>query len=385
MRFSVDAHAIGQHLTGNETYVRNLLHGFDKLDKESEFIAYVSRDSAKSDVPARFAKRLVPVSPYRRLGFDLARKLREDRPDLLHVQYTAPLFCPAPVVATVHDVSFLHHPNYFTPFRARQLQFTVRRTIRNAARVITPSEFSKVQILKAYSLDPDKIRVMAYAVSSEFRPMPRPKASRWAAAKYNFGFPFILSVGDLQPRKNHLNLIQAFKELLGAFPELPHHLVLVGKETWHSNTIRAAAKKSGLGDRIHFTGFVEDEDLRKLYGACEIFVYPSFYEGFGIPILEAMACGRAVACSNASAIPEVADSAALLFDPHSIEEMVRAIRDLIIDPELRARMERMGMQRAASFTWERTARQTLDVYYEVAGYAARAARRAPSSISLVRS
>ncbi len=366
MRFSVDAHAIGQHLTGNETYVRNLLQAFDRLDKESEFITYVARESAKSDVPSRFAKRLVSVSPYRRLGFDLASKLREDRPDLLHVQYTAPLFCPSPIVATVHDVSFLRHPNYFTPFRAKQLQFTVARTVRRAARVITPSEFSKDQILKVYGLDPDKVRVTAYAVSSEFRPMLRERASRWAAAQYNFAFPFILSVGDLQPRKNHLNLIRAFKELIGAFPELPHHLVLVGKETWYSNTIRAAAKTSGLGDRIHFTGFVEDDDLRKLYGACEIFVYPSFYEGFGIPILEAMACGRAVVCSNTSAMPEVADSAALLFDPHSIVEIVRAMRDLLVDSELRARMERMGTQRAALFTWERTARQTLDVYYEVA-------------------
>ena len=114
-----------------------------------------------------------------------------------------------------------------------------------------------------------------------------------------------------------LGLIRAFEDLVRAHPQLPHHLVIVGKETWYAPTVRAAAKKSQVADRIHFTGFVDDEELRRLYGACDLFVYPSFYEGFGLPILEAMACGRAVACSNTSAMPEVADSAALLFDPSS--------------------------------------------------------------------
>ena len=121
--------------------------------------------------------------------------------------------------------------------------------------------------------------------------------------------------------------------------------------------------------RIHFTGFVSDEELLQLYGACDLFVYPSFYEGFGLPILEAMACGRAVACSNTSAMPEVADSAALLFDPCSEEEIVRAMRDLLLNPELRSRMERLGMQRAAMFSWEKTASKTLELYYRIGGQA----------------
>jgi glycosyltransferase involved in cell wall biosynthesis len=148
--------------------------------------------------------------------------------------------------------------------------------------------------------------------------------------------PFVLTVGDLQPRKNHLGLIHAFEELMRAHPQLPHHLVIVGKETWYADVVRAAAKKSQVADRIHFTGFVDDEELRRLYGACDLFVYPSFYEGFGLPILEAMACGRAVACSNTSAMPEVADSAALLFDPCSQRDLVFAMRDLLLNPELRS-------------------------------------------------
>lgn len=385
MRFSVDAHAIGQHLTGNETYVRNLLHGFAALDKTSEFITYLSRKTAFTDAPVRFSKRLVAEDPFLRLGFDLPRKLRQDRPDLLHVQYTAPLFCPVPVVASVHDVSFLEHPEYFTRSRAWQLRCTVKRTVRKAVRVFTPSDFSKKSIVKAYGLDPDKIVVTPYAVSPLFHPMSRTTAARWSTSRYGFAFPFVLSVGDLQPRKNYGSLIKAFQELIHSFPQLDHHLVLVGKETWYSDTVREAARMSGVGERIHFTGFVEDRDLLRLYGACDMFIYPSYYEGFGIPILEAMACGRAVACSNTSAMPEVADSAALLFNPYSVPEIVRAMRDLLLDPQLRTRMERLGSHRATLFNWENTARQTLDSYYEVAGYGQRIGDLVDKPVSIGRS
>jgi glycosyltransferase involved in cell wall biosynthesis len=165
---------------------------------------------------------------------------------------------------------------------------------------------------------------------------------------------------------------------------LPHRLAIVGQKTWFSDHVMKAAKSSSVADRIHFTGFVNDDDLLLLYNACDLFVFPSFYEGFGLPILEAMACGRAVACSNSSAMPEVANATALLFDPNSTEEMVRAMRDIVLDPELRARMERLAQHRASLFTWDRTARKTLDVYYEVAGGRAAAAVRTRRAVPISR-
>ncbi len=380
MRYSVDAHAIGQHLTGNETYIRNLLKGFAALDDESEFIAYISRASAIAEVPERFTTRLVAPNPWRRLGFDLPRRLAADRPTLLHVQYTAPLMCRVPIVVSVHDVSFLEYPAYFTRFRSMQLRHTVRRTVLKAERVLTPSEFSKQCIMRAYGLDDERITVMPNGVSSAFRPIARETAAHWLERRYSLPKRFILTVGDLQPRKNHLALIRSFEELLRAHPELPQHLVFVGKRAWRSEQVIAAAKASPVSARIHFTDFVADEDLTRFYCACDLFVYPSLYEGFGLPIIEAMACGRAVACSNTTAMLEVADSAALLFDPKSDAEMVRAMRDLLIDAELRARMERLGLQRSSLYSWDRTARQTLEVYYQVAGTARRAA--VSSSISV---
>jgi len=369
MRFSVDAHAIGRHLTGNEVYVRNLLHGFAALDQTSEFIAYLSSNvnGAAAAVPDRFVRRHVSGNSFLRLGVELSRLLREDAPDLLHVQYTAPLACPVPVVVSVHDISFLEHPEYFPWQRALQLRITVKRTMEGAARVLTPSEFSRTTILQSYKLDPARVQVVPIAVSPIFRPMAQEVAKASVNGRFGFSEPFVVTVGDLQPRKNQLGLIEAFERLLTENPNLPHHLVIVGKDTWFSSRVHARATQSPFASRIHFTGWVTDEDLVQLYNASDLLAFPSFYEGFGLPILEAMACGRAVVCSNTSAMPEVADSAALLFNPAETGEVVRAMRDLLLDSELRARMERLGQQRASLFTWERTARRTLEIYYEVAG------------------
>jgi len=264
-------------------------------------------------------------------------------------------------------VSFLEYPQYFTRFRAAQLRLTVKRTIKSAARVLTPSDFSRRAILNHYDLDEQKVVVVPNAVSSTFRPIEREVSAAMMEKKFGLRTPFVLMVGDLQPRKNHIGLLHAFEEVMRAHPTLPQHLVFVGKETWYSKDLHRAVNRSPVADRVHFTGFVEDADLVHFYGACDLFVFPSFYEGFGLPILEAMACGRAVACSSTTAIPEVADAAAILFDPHSTSEMARAISDILRDPELRQRLERLGTNNAALFSWERAARRTLEVYYEVAG------------------
>src|SRR5438270_755001 len=232
MRFSVDAHAIGCHLTGNEVYIRNLLSYFARLDQESEFFAYLSKP-AEHEVPARFQTRRVSENPFQRLGFDLPLRLRADRPDLLHVQYTAPLLCNVPTVVSVHDVSFLEFPQYFTRFRASQLKITVKRTVETAARVVTPSEFSRDAILRHYAIDPAKVTVIPNGASSVFRPIERNVAAAAVERKFHIRGPFILTVGDLQPRKNHLGLLRAFEKLVRAHA-IPQRLVFVGKETWYS-------------------------------------------------------------------------------------------------------------------------------------------------------
>ena len=297
----------------------------------------------------------------------MSRRLLDDRPDLLHVQYTAPVYCPVPIVVTVHDVSFVDHPEYFTWFRAQQLRLTVRHTVARAARVIAPSDFSRDSIIATYGLDPSRVVTIPNGVSTSFRTVAKELARQRTRRRFQLQAPFVLTVGDLQPRKNQMGLIQAFEELLQSHPQLPHHLVLAGQDTWFAGKVRAAAARSPFADRIHLLGWVGDEELLHLYNACDVFAFPSFYEGFGLPVLEAMACGTPVACSNQTATYEVADSCALTFDPSSVAEMVHCLRDLLMNPDLRARMSRLGQQRAARFTWDAAARRTLEVYCEVAG------------------
>lgn len=367
MRFAVDAHAIGRHLAGNEVYIRSLLNALPAQDRACELIAYVSTDEARQLLPDSIRTRRVSANPFVRLGYDLASKVWQDQPDVLHVQYTAPVACPVPVVASVHDVSFIEHPEYFTPERAFQLRRTVGRTVRRAVRILTDTEFSRAAILKVYGdLDEQKVSVVPIAASPQFRVISRRTAAAAVRKRFSLPGPFLLSVGDLQPRKNQIGLIRAFARLAQAYPNFPHQLVLAGKETWFSKRVHEAARLSGVADRIRFLGFVSDTDLLHLYNACDVFVFPSYYEGFGMPALEAMACGRAVVCSDTAALPEVVDGAALLCDPYSLDEIVRAIADLLLDNELRARMERLGLQRAAHFSWQNTAQHTFEVFRAVA-------------------
>ena len=242
MRYAVDAHAIGRNLTGNEVYVRSLLRAFAAADSESEFLAYVSEPGAESQIPAQFLSKKIASNPFIRLGFDFARKLREDRPALLHVQYTAPLRCPVPTVVTVHDVSFLQHPEYFPWWRAAQLRATVARSIRRASRVTTVSNFTRHAIAEAYQISPDRIAVVPEAGNPFFRIVNRANAVRQVEERFRVREPFILMVGDLQPRKNHVRLVNAFARLIARNPDLRHHLVIAGKPTWFSGKVTEAVR-----------------------------------------------------------------------------------------------------------------------------------------------
>jgi glycosyltransferase involved in cell wall biosynthesis len=358
------------------------LDAFAKLDTHAEFIAYVSAPDLNGWVPARFEKRRVARNRYWRLGFHLAERLRRDRPDLIHVQYNAPLLCPVPIVVTVHDISFMEYPEYFPPGRAWQLRLTTGTTLRRAAKILTISEFSRQRLAAGFGLDPDEIVVTPLAAQEHFRPRNRAQARERLLARFGLDRPFVLSVGDLQPRKNQIGLLRAFDALIRERPQLPHTLVLAGKETWFAPQVRAEIHRLGLGGRVLVTGFVSEDELVDLYNAAELFVFPSFYEGFGLPVIEAMACGRAVISSNAASLPEVADAAAILVDPNQTGELVRALRDILLDAELRERLERLSLHRARFFSWLETARKTLEVYYAVAdrGRARRTAAVEPARV-----
>ncbi len=370
MRVAIDAHAIGKRQTGNEVYIRGLMDHFIPLAQDTDFIAYVCGPDAVPHIPVGMKMRQISSNPYWRLGYQLQRRLRQDRADVLHVQYTAPVGCRIPVVVTVHDVSFLEEPSFFSAFRQRQLAITVSRTVRNAARILTCSEFSRQAIARAYGLNPERIAVAPNAASPVFRPLDRQQAIDQVQRSYGIRAPFLLCVGNLQRRKNQLGLIRAFEQLMIDQPDLPHHLVLVGKETPQAADIKAVARRSPLRHRIHFTGFVDDGMLPWLYNACDLFVFPSFYEGFGIPVLEAMACGCPVASSDRTALPEVAGNTALYFNPDSVTSMAQTVCDVLRNLDFAATLGRSAMDRAREFSWRRSAEIVLSTYRDAAGITA---------------
>lgn len=371
IRVAVDAHAIGRRQTGNEVYVRSLVKRYPRLAPDVDFIGYTCCAEGDRWLPESFERRRVASNPFLRLGMDLASKAKADRADLLHVQYTAPLFQTVPVVVTIHDVSFIERPEYLSWTRAQQLRWSVRRTVSRAAKIITVSEFSRQAIARAYGLDPAEIVVTPNASQDHFRPVNRDMARRQVAERLGVQRPFLLNVGDLHPRKNQIGLVRAFRALIDAHPELPHMLLMVGKHTWFAPRVAEEVRRNGLEERVVFTKFVDDDFLPTIYNAAELFVFPSHYEGFGLPAIEAMACGRPVVCSDATALPEVVDGAAILFRPDSVGEQMRAMRDVLLDQELARRLEKKSLQRAKFFDWRETALRTLDVYHEVAASGAR--------------
>ncbi len=283
--------------------------------------------------------------------------------DLFHAtEHLLPRFSAIRTVFTLHDLIFLFHPETHKPMNRWFLTLMMPRFLRAADAVIAVSECTKRDAVRAYGIPEEKITVIYEGVSPRFRPAD-PAAI--AAVRQKYGLPehFILYVGTIEPRKNLTALLEAFANLQSAIGNL--HLVFVGKKGWLYEGFFRRLRELGLEERVHFTGYVPDEDLPVLYSAADLFVFPSLYEGFGLPVLEAMACGVPVVCSNTSSLPEVAGDAALLVDPTDVRALAAAMERALTDQALRATLRARGLERARRFTWEEAARRTLEVYRQV--------------------
>ena len=371
MRIAIDAHSVGTQLAGNETYAVNLIEALAEVDQSNQYTLYVTRQSAIDRFANRWpnfkAKRMVPHTPLVRIPVTLSAELRRNPVDVLHVQYTAPPLAPCAVVATIHDLSFEHLPETFNRRSRAQLRLTVRRTARKAAQILTLSEFSRRDIIDTYSIAPDRVSVTPAAAASHFKPIKDETELRKIREIYGIERDYILSVSSIQPRKNLIRLIEAYSCLRGLRPEgkLPQ-LVLVGKRGWLDNETFRAAQRHSANNDIAFTGYVAEKDLPALYSGATCFVYPSFFEGFGLPVLEAMQCGAPVIAGNRTSIPEVVGQAGLLFDPFDTNSLVQALTRLLDDSEYRAVLRMQGLARAREFDWKQTARMTLQAYQKAA-------------------
>jgi glycosyltransferase involved in cell wall biosynthesis len=278
-----------------------------------------------------------------------------------------PLHVPLPTVGTVHDFSSLHVEGKYDPARMFYIKRVLPFLIRRLSQVLTVSESSKRDIVQ-YARVPERRVTVTYLAAEQgiYAPGDRAESRNRIIARYPVRGPYILYISRLEhPGKNHVRLIRAFEQMKTR-TGLPHQLVLAGSKWAGSEPIHTAAAESPFTRDIIFPGFVKEEDLGHLYRGADLFVFPSQYEGFGLPVLEAMACGVPVACSNVSSMPEVAGSAGRYFSPQSIEEMTLAMEAILTDPSEAQRLASAGMVRARTFDWNTTARQTLDVLRQAA-------------------
>lgn len=377
MRIAIDAHSIGAGLAGNESYVTNLVEALAQIDSANDYTLYVSKPEAVERFRNRWSnfsvRRTLPHTPLIRIPLTLSRELRKNPVDVLHVQFTAPPFAPCPVVVSIHDLSFEHLPETFRKRSRTQLRLTVRYSARRAARLIALSEHGREDLISTYDVQPSLVNVIPLAPPAHFAPVSDERELQRVRQTYGIDGEYILSVGSIQPRKNLSRLIAAYALLRRTRPDdkLPK-LVLVGKKAWlYGETLRAI-KQHDVAQSVILTGYVPEGDLPALYSGALCLVYPSYFEGFGLPPIEAMKCGTAVIVGNRTSLPEVVGDAAVLVDPFDVQSIALAVGKVIDDPNFRWMLSVKGLERSRRFNWLDTARLTLKVYREAAGFAAEA-------------
>ena len=343
-------------------YIYNLLANLPEIDPDIVCTAFLSERRYEGSPPLGLRLSRLPTRrPAVRIVWEqLIQPFAARRAglDLLHgLAYVGPLGSWCPSVVTIHDLSFLFYPQSFRPLNRLYLKLFARLSARRARRVIAVSESTKHDVVQQYGITPEQVDVVYNGVDPAFRPLP---ADQVSAFRVDRGLPerFILFVGTLEPRKNIARLIQAYAQLSDARPPL----VFVGGKGWFYNEIFALVERLNLGSAVHFAGYVSSDDLPWWYNAADLFVYPSLYEGFGLPPLEAMACGTPVVTSTASSLPEVVGRAGLLVEPTDTEGLAAAMTQCLTNVDLRAQMKAMGLAQAAGFSWRETARCTADSY-----------------------
>ncbi|MBN1218226.1 MAG: glycosyltransferase family 4 protein [Anaerolineae bacterium] len=288
--------------------------------------------------------------------------------DLLHaLAFVAPVAAPCPFVVTVYDLSFLRYPEAFRPFNRRYLATFTARSVKQASAVITISESTRQDVINFLGVSPERVYPVYCGVDATYRPLPADEVRAFKSA-HQLPDTFLLYLGTLEPRKNVDGLIHAYARWRKDDPAAPP-LIVAGGKGWYYHIIFQLVESLNLTESVRFPGYIPQDELPLWYNAATLFVYPSHFEGFGLPVLEAMACGTPVLTSNTSSLPEVAgqNGDACLVSPTDIAALAEAMAELMANANLRASMSARGLARAAQFTWEKTARETVAIYQNVLG------------------
>jgi glycosyltransferase involved in cell wall biosynthesis len=367
LRIAINAHLLsGQdsyRSAGVHQYVLHLLRYLSSVNMEGiRFTAFLGAEAPEPVSDLRFLRSRWRTSrpSVRVLWEQLVQPqvLRQIEANLVHAPvFVGPLVAPCPVVTTVHDLSFIRFPHLFRRINRLYLTVMTRLSARRARRLIAVSEHAAREAVHLLGVSREKVDVVYHGVDRVFRPLP---AKQVAAFRERQGLPhqFVLFVGTLEPRKNLKGLIEAFSRVYDGRIQL----VLVGGKGWLHDDLFARVEALNLGAAVRFAGYVRSEDLPLWYNAATALAYPSLYEGFGMPVTEAQACGTPVLTSNKSSLPEAAGEAALLVDPRDVEEIAAGLNQLLNDDALRRDLRERGLAHARRFSWPRAARQTIQVY-----------------------
>jgi glycosyltransferase involved in cell wall biosynthesis len=391
MRIGVDA-CCWSNRRGFGRFTRELLRAIIAADRTNEYVFFVDQETAANNGLPRDVQLSVAatrVSPMQAASASGRRSLRDlwalSRQVMKHdldlfffpaVYSFFPIFNRTRVIVTIHDMIADHHPEAVFPSRRLQLFWKAKQyaAVRQSDLVLTVSDHSKRQIINYFRLPERRVRVISEASSAVFKSLPRDKQSEQVLSRYQIKADerFLLYVGGISPHKNLKVLIKAFQQLVGNASFFNVRLVLVGDykhDTFHSDypQLKQQLETLGIKDKVIFTGFVEDSDLVHIYNAASILVLPSLEEGFGLPVVEAMACGTPVVCSDRGSLPEVLGAAGRYFDPYQEQTLVRVLQEVLGNDALRVEMSRSGLARSEEFRWEAVARKTVSIFSEVAG------------------
>lgn len=370
MRIALDIRQLRLGPSGDRSHLLGLLGEFAELAPEDEFLLCLDGpplpDPPELLHAPNYHLRHLPSRPgWAWTPLVWPRMLRRERVQVAHGVYLVPPVSPCPTAVTIHDVSFMAHPEWFPQRELRRMKVLIPLSARRATRVITASEHAAGAIAEHLRVPRAKISVIPYGISPDFSPMDRLEAEALVEQKFALRPPYLLAVGLLQPRKNLHRLLEALALIAPEHPNLK--LAVVGATGWGNEPFYESLARLKLQERVVLCGSVPNADLRALYSAAEMLVYPSLYEGFGIPPLEAMACGTPVAASEATSIPEVVGEAGVLFDPRDPAAMAGAVRSLLEDEALARRLVAQGLQRVRQFTWRRAAEGYLELFRGLAG------------------
>ena len=369
MRVAINALLVSGKLSGVEKAILGLLRHVG-AGSEDEHVAFVGADFDDDLLRGcPIGVQHLPVSNRPRLLRVLYEHVRLRRRlegfDVFHAPgYVAPARMPVPLVLTVYDLVALRHPELAKWTNVRHYRRRMPPAARRAARVIVPTQCVARQVVEHLGVARERVRVVPLAVDEKLRPPSQQERSR-VRVRYDLPHAFLLFVGNIEPKKNLATLLRAFAQLRA--DGLPHELVIAGKPAWKCRRTLRLPEDLGVQDAVRLLGYVDEWDLAGLYGASELFVFPSLVEGFGLPPLEAMACGTPVVTSDAEALVETTADAAEHAPAADPGELADAIRRVLGDPARRARLRAAGAERAAQFTWARTAEMTRTVYREAAG------------------